>query len=370
MAKIADKFSQYQVAPGVLGVSPSMKEVGTKVKIVAADKITYDTILVAGETGTGKDVTARAIYNVFKSRKEKIAETSKEELPKIPFVHVPICAISLELLESELFGHKKGAFTNAIADRTGLIKSADGGVLYLDEIGDLPTTLQVKLLHFIQYRLVRPVGCNNEEKVKVKLILGTHCNLLEKVENKEFRQDLFYRIANVIIKLPALRDRKEDIPTFVGNHLSLANGGIVIKESALHYLENYPWLGNVRQLLSVIDNAILALEQRSNGNEEVKEILKKDINTLIFDANDPEKFNNLLITPNEETILLNAIKNGLTYKNCKTLYKRLLLTRVPGTITDKSRLSGRASIYRWQEELKIESVEFPEEEEESEKAKV
>ncbi len=354
MAEIAEEFLQHVVAPGMLGVSDSMKKIGKQIELAAADKITYDTILVTGETGSGKDVVARAMHKKFTSIKDKSDE--------VPFVHVNICAIATELLESELFGHIKGSFTNAIKDRPGLIKSAAGGVLYLDEIGDLPKTLQVKLLHFIQYRTIRAVGSDKEEKVEVKLILGTHCDLLKKVDDREFRQDLFYRIAKVIINIPPLRKRRDDIPIFIKNYLSLANGGITLTEEALCLLECYPWPGNIRQLLSVVDNAIFSLDQRCGGNGRTKEITKKDINTSIFDGNDPEKFNYLLITSNEENILLNAIKSGLTYEAWKRLYQRLLLLKIPGTIVFKSQLCSRPSIYRWEKELGINSVEFPKEE--------
>ncbi len=208
-------------------------------------------VLVTGESGTGKEMVAKAIhYN--------------GPLKDKPFVTVNCGAIPESLMESEMFGHKKGSFTGAVADKIGLFEVADGGTLFLDEVGELPVTIQVKLLRAIQERVIRRVGGTDDTKIEVRIIAATNRELEEMVSTGDFRQDLFYRLNVINIKTPALRERKEDI-ALLANHflekynhrLSKAIGGI--SEDAMGVLQKYDYPGNVRELENVIERTV-ALE--------------------------------------------------------------------------------------------------------------
>lgn len=205
-------------------------------------------VLITGESGTGKELVAKAIhYN--SSRKEA------------PFVPVNCAAIPEQLLESELFGHMRGSFTDAKADKRGLFEEAQKGTLFLDEISELPLMLQAKILRAIQEREIRRVGATKPVSVDVRIIAATNLNLSEEVKNKRFREDLYYRLNVIELKLPPLRERLEDIPLLVAAFLKKCSeaGRKEVKgvsESALAMLMDYPWPGNVRELENVIERAV------------------------------------------------------------------------------------------------------------------
>ncbi len=218
-------------------------------------------VLVTGETGTGKELVARAIhYNG--PRKNK------------PFVTVNSAAIPENLLESELFGYKKGAFTGANTDKKGLIELADSGTLFLDEIGELPLGLQVKLLRFLQEREIMRLGDNRPIKVDVRIIAATHRNLAEEVREGRFREDLYYRLNVIEINIPPLRERKKDIPLLAHYFLKkfsrkmekTVNG---FQPAALEKLIAYPWPGNVRELENAIERAVILASQPLITEEDV-----------------------------------------------------------------------------------------------------
>jgi len=202
------------------------------------------TVLVLGESGTGKEVVAKAIH-LASNRKNK------------PFVPVNCGAIPAELLESELFGHEKGAFTGAITARQGRFEIAEGGTLFLDEIGDMPMPMQVKLLRVLQERTFERVGSNKPIECDVRIVAATHRNLDEEIKEKRFREDLFYRLNVFPIELPALRERTEDIPLLV-NHLvarmeTNKQEPVYFTRDALAILMQHPWPGNVRELSNFIE---------------------------------------------------------------------------------------------------------------------
>jgi transcriptional regulator with PAS, ATPase and Fis domain len=205
-------------------------------------------VLITGASGTGKELVAKAIhYN--SDRRES------------PFVPINCAAIPEQLLESELFGHVRGAFTDAKADRLGLFEEAQKGTLFLDEISELPLMLQAKLLRAIQEREIRRVGSTKSVTVDVRIIAATNLNLAEEVKDKHFREDLFYRLNVIEIRLPPLRERRDDIPLLVDSFLrkcAKANRKPLegISESALALLIDYPWPGNVRELENVIERAV------------------------------------------------------------------------------------------------------------------
>ena len=203
---------------------------------------------IYGESGTGKELVARLIH---------------ESGPRGegPFVAVNCGAIPTELMESELFGHKRGSFTGAVADKKGLVQSAEGGTLFLDEVADLPLHMQVKLLRVVQEKTVRPIGESREETVDVRILSATHKNLAELVETGRFREDLFYRINVIEMRVPALRERSEDIPEIADTVLERMGRRTKappaqLDADALRLLENYPFPGNVRELENVLERAL------------------------------------------------------------------------------------------------------------------
>jgi two-component system response regulator AtoC len=207
------------------------------------------TVLLTGESGTGKELIARLIHRASPRAAE-------------PFVAVNCGAIPEPLLESELFGHAKGAFTGAITDKAGLFEEANGGTLFLDEIGELPLALQVKLLRALQEGEVRRVGANTARRVDVRVIAATNRDLAADVASGRFRGDLYYRVNVVTIKLPALRERREDIPDLALHFLRQTNARLglsveLIAPAAMRLLMEYPWPGNVRELENVIERALV-----------------------------------------------------------------------------------------------------------------
>ncbi len=218
-------------------------------------------VYISGESGTGKELAARLIHQQGLRADQ-------------PFVPVNCGAIPRELMESEFFGHKKGSFTGAIADKDGLFQAADGGILFLDEVADLPLDMQVKLLRAIQEKSIRPVGGQQELTVDVRIISATHKDLAMLVERGEFRQDLFYRINVIELNIPPLRERREDIPVLVDNilnRLATANGKPKprLDRDALEKLYKHPLLGNVRELENILERAITMCENDRIGVDEL-----------------------------------------------------------------------------------------------------
>jgi len=230
----------------IIGKSRSIKKVFDVIRSVAD---TESTVLITGKSGTGKELVAKALHFTSK-RKNK------------PFVVVNCGAISDNLIESELFGHKKGAFTGAVSDKEGFMKAANDGTLFLDEIGEMPLNLQVKLLRAIQEKEYTPVGTTSSLPVNVRFVASTNKDLAEEVKEGNFREDLFYRLNVVEIKLPSLKERQEDIPSlanhFVDKYRKQMNKGIRgISEEAMRFLINHEWKGEVRELENVIERAII-----------------------------------------------------------------------------------------------------------------
>lgn len=224
-------------------------------------------VLITGESGTGKEVVAKAIhYN--------------GPLKDKPFVTINCGAIPENLMESEMFGHKKGSFTGAITDKSGLFEVADGGTLFLDEVGELPVSIQVKLLRAIQERVIRRVGAVDDIKIEVRIIAATNRNLEEMVQKGGFRQDLFYRLNVINIKTPSLRDRQDDIPLLANHFLRKYNEKLnkaisTISVEAMEILKKYNYPGNVRELENMIERTV-ALEA---GSTILPESLPPMVNT-------------------------------------------------------------------------------------------
>jgi transcriptional regulator with PAS, ATPase and Fis domain len=224
---------------------PLMRKLGALIERAAP---TEATVLITGETGTGKELVARTIH-ALSPRANKT------------FVPINCAAIPQELLESELFGHARGAFTGALAPRPGLFQLAKGGTLLLDEVGELPLALQAKLLRVLQEREVRPIGADHAVPVDVRVIASTNKDLEEEVAKGAFRQDLFYRLQVIPIVVPPLRTRRSDIPLLVRYFLEKCNRryGIAVEISteAMVYLWEYDWPGNVRQLENIVEQLVI-----------------------------------------------------------------------------------------------------------------
>jgi len=261
---------QNSASAEILGTNSEMVEILEKVRKVS-DYST--TVLIEGESGTGKELIARALHKNSARRDQ-------------PFVAVNCGAIPETLLESELFGHKKGSFTDATADKEGLFKAADGGTILLDEIGELPIKLQVKLLRVLQEREIRPVGATANEPVDVRVVAATLRDLEQDIEEGKFRQDLYFRLNVLRLKLPPLRERKEDIPLIVLNFIERYSEKIGIEspemeDSASEALLNYSWPGNIRELENSLERAIIMSDRVQIKAEDLPvEILESEIENI------------------------------------------------------------------------------------------
>jgi two-component system response regulator GlrR len=253
----------------ILTRSPAMEACLQQAKMVAA---TDTRVLITGESGTGKELLARAIHRASSRRDQ-------------PFVGINCSAMAENLLESELFGHEKGAFTGATRSHKGLFQAAHGGTLLLDEIGDMPMRLQVKLLRVLEERQVRPVGSTEAITVDTRVISATHQNLTDLMSKGAFREDLYYRLNVVHIRLPALRERREDVPLLVEHFLEqvAAETGTqrkVYAPEAVELLVASNWPGNIRQLYNVVRQNVALSPTRIISGEQVRSALGEQANSL------------------------------------------------------------------------------------------
>src|SRR5882724_10877991 len=235
----------------IIGNSPALEVVLEQVERVAP---TDSTVLIEGETGTGKELIARAIHNLS-SRCGR------------PFIKLNCAAIPFGLLESELFGHEKGAFTGAIAQKVGRFELADKGTLFLDEVGDIPPVLQPKLLRVLQEQQFERLGSNRTHQVDVRLVAATNRNLADMVKSSEFRSDLYYRLNVFPIPLPPLRARREDLPALVTHFVEIFSRRMGkqiehIPRNTMAALCSYEWPGNVRELQNLIERAVILSDDR------------------------------------------------------------------------------------------------------------
>ena len=241
-----DQASSPQRFEQLIGNSPALEEVLQHVKRVAP---TSSTVLIQGETGTGKELIARAIHDMS-SRCGR------------SFIKLNCAAIPLDLLESELFGHEKGAFTGAIAQKLGRFEMADRGTLFLDEVGDIPPALQPKLLRVLQEKEFERLGSSQTHRANVRLVAATNRNLLKMTRDGEFRSDLYYRLNVFPISVPSLRARREDIPLLVKHFVELythRTGRQIdyIPQQTMDALKSYQWPGNIRELQNLIERAVI-----------------------------------------------------------------------------------------------------------------
>lgn len=301
----------------ILGKSKPMKEIFDLIRRVADSQTN---ILITGESGTGKELVAKAIH--FNSQRRGA-----------PFVPVNCAAIPELLLESELFGHVRGAFTDAKTDKRGLFEEAQGGTLFLDEISEMPMMLQAKLLRAVQEREIRRVGATKSLSMNVRLIAATNVKLAEEVKAKRFREDLFYRLNVIEIRLPPLRDRREDIPLLVHGllHKSLSAqekqvAGVM--ESAMARLMDYAWPGNVRELENVIERAATLTQ----GNKITLDDLPSGIREIT----------------GEGQIIEDAAEHVMSLEELEHAYIRRVLEKMGGNKYQTAHVLGidRKTLYR------------------------
>ena len=275
---------------GIVGNSQALK-----VKLVAPSRAT---VLLEGETGTGKELIAQAIHqNSNRSRK--------------PFIPVHCAALATNLLESELFGHEKGAFTGATERRIGRFEAADGGTLFLDEIGEIDASTQVKLLRFLETRSFERLGSSKTVNVDVRLVCATNRNLAQMSKDAEFREDLLYRLNVVTINLPALRHRQEDLIPLLNHYIqqfSDENGvePVRLTETALEVLRNYRWPGNIRELRNFCEN-IVVLKRGSEVTEYDLDPKYRTQSDDLFQSEAIPQTTSLSKTDNEKQLLRNAL---------------------------------------------------------------
>jgi DNA-binding NtrC family response regulator len=263
MEELRERAGKGPALSRMVGKSPAIQEVIQQIQKVAASNLT---VLIQGETGTGKELAARALHDES-SRRDK------------PFVAVDCGALAENLLESELFGHEKGAFTGADRKKDGQMILAEGGTLFLDEIGNLPLGLQTKLLRVLQEKQVKPVGAEKTRSIDVRFIAATNVPLEEEAKAGRFRMDLYYRLAEFAIQLPPLRERREDLPGLAGHFKDQAGlefrkpVGSVSGEAAI-LLMAHAWPGNIRELRNVIRQAVLLTPDSEINVEQIKSLLK------------------------------------------------------------------------------------------------
>ncbi|MDP3150396.1 MAG: sigma-54 dependent transcriptional regulator [Ignavibacteria bacterium] len=279
----------------LVGKSLAMNKVFEMIQTVAE---TESTVLITGNSGTGKELVARAIH--FNSKRKNK-----------PFVAVNCGAISENLIESELFGHKRGAFTGAISDKEGYLKAADGGTLFLDEISEMPLQLQVKLLRVIQEKEITPVGTTYSIPINVRFVATTNKNLQNEVETGKFREDLFYRLNVVELNLPSLKERPEDIPIladhFVNKYRKEIGKNVKgIDSSAMRALLHYEWKGEVRELENIIERSVIFAKNEFITVEDLPQSMH-----LLKDVLIPEK-------PGSLDDFIKKVERGFILKSLET----------------------------------------------------
>jgi two-component system, NtrC family, response regulator len=284
------KITQKQTAD-LLGSSAVMQELREEIRLLAS---TDSAVLILGESGTGKELVARGIHKASKRNQG-------------PFIRLNCASIPAELLESELFGHTKGSFTGATENREGAFMRADGGILFLDEIGDLPLSLQPKLLHAVEEKEILPIGGKQPQSVSVKILSATNLDLTEMIKEKTFRMDLYYRLNIMQVVLPPLSVRENDVEELAKEFLrffakEFGRPILQLSGKALQILRAYSWPGNVRELRNVMERAVL----KCSGKELTPDCIPSL--TCVGKSSTKETVPNLDLVAKEQELLLTALK--------------------------------------------------------------
>ena len=310
---------------GLLGTSREMREIFSILERVSP---TDATVLIEGESGTGKELAAEAIHD-HSERKDG------------PFIVLDCSAIPSDLIESELFGHVKGAFTGATGSRKGAFEAAEGGTLFLDELGELSMELQPKLLRALEKQKIKPVGSNDTVETDVRIVAATNRNLQHEIREGNFREDLFYRFAVIRLQLPPLRDRPEDIPILVDHFLAEANeragrDDVDIAYKTMEKLKRHRWPGNVRELKNFIDRAVLLTQ---GDNIETRFLSPAEPDAASASEALEDSALPLVDTALEEGIPFKDAKNRLVEDFEKEYWSRLL-ERTGGNVSKAARIAG------------------------------
>lgn len=317
---LSEEIERIHSFSGLLGESPLMQELFSRLQRIAD---TETSVLLTGESGSGKEITARALHG-YSRRKEK------------PFVAINCSALPENLLESELFGHVKGAFTNAWQDRTGLLLEASGGTLFLDEIGDMPQSLQPKLLRALEERTVRPVGGNKEMGFDARILAATNIDIEKAVAEGRFREDLYYRLNVIKVDIPPLRKRDTDIPLlarkFVGDCAEKLGKKVTgLADSTVKRLLSYEWPGNVRELRNAMEHGVvMTLFEKIVPEDLPEKIQLHTSRSLFWETDKPAELISLEeMTERYIAYVLKMSKGNQTLASQilnidrKTLYRRL-----------------------------------------------
>ncbi|WP_412727744.1 sigma-54 interaction domain-containing protein [Alteromonas sp. D210916BOD_24] len=306
--EILDKlsFASHRPSAGkMIGESDAFKTMLNKINRAANSEIS---VLLQGDTGTGKELVSHALH-------------SSSRRAHKPFVVIECTGLSDTLLESELFGYEKGAFTGASTNKKGLVEAAEGGTLFFDEVGDIPLPMQVKLLRLFETQTYRPVGSVVTKKANFRLVCASHKNLKDMVVKGEFRRDLYYRIAGFPIKLPALRERKSDIPLIATHFLSQSEEKKRFHKRALEKLTNYAFPGNIRELRNIVEQAVLLADE-----------------TTIYESDLPYLDDQLTDKPHNEFSTL--IDTVMTLEDLESKYLNTLFTDFDGDINQLAEALG------------------------------
>ena len=339
---LKEKIKKYEGFNEIITINPQMKSLMGLIGQVAQ---TSAAILIEGESGTGKMLFARAVH-YLSNRADN------------PFIEINCGAIPHDLLESELFGHERGAFTGAVNMKKGKFELANGGTLFLDEIGELPLDLQVKLLHVLENQNFTRVGGTQFITTNARIVAATNKNLRSEVEKGDFRQDLFYRLRVVYLRIPPLRERKEDIPLlidhFLKKYVNLSTiDNLVVAEKARKILQSYDWYGNIRELENIIQQSIIF----SRDGRITPEILPDEVTAGYKDENIEEEY--IPLTKGE----LQEEKRKRTDKILDELENKFLiklLNSTEGNVTQASEISGydRRQIQNLLSKHNIDAVKF------------
>jgi DNA-binding NtrC family response regulator len=329
---------------GMIGRSPAMRRLFDRLR--AAARSDYS-VLIRGESGTGKELAARALHD--ESRRSGRA-----------FVTVNCPAIPEALLESELFGHRRGGFTGADRDRRGMFEEADGGTLFLDEIADIPVTTQTKLLRALQEGEIKPVGADKTRTVDVRIVTATNQDLEEKIRSRAFREDLFYRLNVVTLHTPALREAPEDIPLLARHYVGIASEELELPRrrfspEALRLLSRFSWPGNVRQFQNVVRQAVMFSSQEEISAAELTALLPEEAP----EEGPPDGAESALPPENGGVPPYREAKARVVDRFTRE-YIEDLLRKTEGNVTRSAELSGlgRASLQKIMKRLDIQSEAF------------
>jgi len=335
--KLRNRVGDEMAVPNFIGQSPTMQQLYKTIKTSADSEYT---VLIRGASGTGKEICARAIHSLSK-RSDK------------PYVMVHCPAIPEHLLESELFGYKKGAFTGAERDHAGLFSKADGGTICLDEIGDIPVSVQIKLLRVLQEQEIKQLGAETSKKIDVRIIASTNADLERRISEGKFREDLFYRLEVLTLRMPSLLEIAGDIPLLADHFLKkvrieLGSSEKSFSEAALETLSSHPWPGNIRELQNVVRRAVLFCQEKVIDTRHLMIEAPLAVSDSSIGQDQDE-----IITPYKE-----AKDNCLD--SFTRQYIHILLTKSHGNVSQAARMSHltRAALQKIMRRYDIDGNQF------------